>query len=87
MSAFDDQMDDWMENGCVGNPDDYYAGGIGPWVDEDRARRLNAEIERQGSEPATRKPRTEAQRAKQRRYRARRRERAAAEAQQAEKSQ
>ena len=33
MSFFDDQMDDWLANGCKGAPSDYYCGELGPWMD------------------------------------------------------
>ena len=33
MSFYDDQEDDWFANDCKGDPSDYYAGDIGPWVE------------------------------------------------------
>ena len=34
MSAFEDQMDDWFDNDCQGQPSDYDgAGNVGTWSD------------------------------------------------------
>lgn len=61
MSFFDDQMDDWLDNNCKGLPEDYYAGELAPWKDDFT------------DTSAAPKVRTEAQKAKKRRYRARKR--------------
>lgn len=39
MSVFDDQMDDWFDNDCQGDPSDYDgAGNIGAWVHEEKPK-------------------------------------------------